>query len=99
MSDRLDQFYRPVHRQNLAFARRHTAGAAAIGTGLLVGLLGSHIAGPTRLNQPAQTLADLMRGNLDLIIMGRPSTLLQGLQLSGHRRSLLQQIGQPLFQL
>ena len=97
MSHGFDQFDWPDHRMDLAAFGLHAAVLPALGTLDLGLLLGSHLAGSRRLNQPAQTLANFVSRHLDLVVVRRPRPLLGGLQLSGDLGSLFQQNGEFLF--
>ena len=90
MSDRFDQLDRTVHRMNfppiyLGAARSPTVGTIAFGA-----LLGCHFASPIRLNHPAQSLAYFMGGYFDLVVVWRPRTLLDGLDLTRNVSCLLE---------
>lgn len=57
-----------------------------------------HFSRPLTLRQPAETLPQRMRVQLNLIVVRRPCPLLHPLQLRCYRRRLLQQISQLLLQ-
>lgn len=57
-----------------------------------------HFPRPLALNQPAQTLAQGVRRQLDLVIVRSSTPLLESLQLRRHRRRFLQQKFQLLLQ-
>jgi hypothetical protein len=61
-------------------------------------MLQSHIGGPSGLNHLAQSLANFVGRDLNLIEMGRAGALLSGLDLGGHASGLLQQIGKFFIQ-
>jgi hypothetical protein len=99
MSHGFDQFDWPVHRMDFATLGLHTAGLPAVRTLDLDLLLGSDVSGSRRLNQLAQTLADFVSRNLDLVVVRRPRPLLGSLQLGRNLRGLFQQFGEFLFQM
>jgi len=78
--------------------RPHRALPPAIGTSRVRQAARRHFAGSLALNHPAQTLPQRVRRQLDLIEMRRLASLLDPLQLDGHRRCLLQQIFQFFLQ-
>ncbi|MFG0291420.1 MAG: hypothetical protein ACF8CQ_24865 [Rhodopirellula sp. JB044] len=98
MSNRFGQFDGAVHRVDLPPGRFDAALLATVRTLHLPSLLESHIGGPCGLNHLAQSLANFVGGNLDLIEMGRPDTLFFCLDLGGHLSGLLQQIGKFFIQ-
>jgi hypothetical protein len=94
VGNRFGQFDGAIHRVDLPPGRFDATGLAAVGTLHLPGVFQSYIGGPCGLNHLAQTLANFVGGNLDLIEMGRPGALLLGLDLGRHVSGLLQQIGE-----
>jgi hypothetical protein len=65
---------------------------AAVGTGHLLHVLGRDFPSPLGLDHATQPLPHFMSRDLDLIEMGRPSTLIEGLQLRCYRRRSFQLI-------
>jgi hypothetical protein len=76
----------------------HAAILAAVGTVHSPGLLQSHIGGSGGLDHLAQSLANFVGRDLDLIEMRRAGALLLGLDLGGHVGGLLQQINKFFIQ-
>ncbi len=78
--------------------RLHPALPPAIRTSRVRQASRHHFPRPLTLNHPAQPLAQRMRRQLDLIVVWRPTSLLDSLKLRRHRRRLLQQIFQLFLQ-
>jgi hypothetical protein len=74
-----DQIDWPVHRMDFAAFGLDVAELAAVAALDLGLLLGSRLAGSRRLNHPAQTLANFVSRQLDLVVV-RP--LIHSLQFS-----------------
>ena len=83
---------------NLASVALGAAGLSAVGAIHLERLIAGDVVGPGRLNHPAKLLSDLVRGNLDLVVVRCPGALFGGLDLRGDLGGLLQQIGKFLIQ-
>lgn len=83
MGNCFDQLDRAVHRMNLPLVDLDAARSSTVGTINFGRLIGCHFAGPVRLNQAAKSLANVVGGQFDLIIMRRPRSLLDGLDLAG----------------
>jgi hypothetical protein len=98
MSDRFDQLDRPVHRMNFSPAHLDGAGQSASRTIAFRALLGCHFAGPGRLNHAAQSLADFVSRNLDLVVVRCPWSLLDGLDLGSNICCLLENSSELFFQ-
>jgi len=64
---------------HLASLGLDSAGLPASGTVDVRGLFRRHVTGPGRLNHAAQLLTDVVRRQLDLIVVRRPFSLLHGL--------------------
>jgi hypothetical protein len=77
---------------DLPLLRLHAALPPAIRTSRVRQASRHHFSRPLALNHPAQLLAQGVRGELDLIVVGSSTPLLDPLKLRRHRRSLLQQI-------
>ena len=98
MSDRFDQPDRAVHRLNFPPAYLDGTRHSALGTITFGALLGCHFAGTTRLNHAAQSLADFVRRDLDLVVVRRPRPLLDGLNFASNVSCLLEDFGEFLFE-
>jgi hypothetical protein len=98
MSGRFNQLNRAVHRLNFPLAYLDGTRQPALGTITFGALLGCHFAGPTRLNHAAQSLADFVGRDLNLVVVRRPRPLLDGLDLGGDVRCLLEDSGEFLFE-
>lgn len=98
MSDRFDQFNQSVHRMNFPLAYLHLTGLSTVGTIAFEALPGCHIAGPVRLNHTAQSLANFMSRDFDLVVVRRPRALFDGLKLAGNISRLLENFGEFFFQ-
>jgi hypothetical protein len=74
------------------------ARSTALGTGDFADLPGRHVACLLLLNQSTELLADFVGGNFDLVVMGDPRPLFDGLNLAGDIRRLLQTFRKFLFE-
>ena len=83
---------------NLPLADLHRASSPAVRASGLNLLLGRDLPRPRRLNQAAQTLACLVGGHFNLIVMRRPRPLLDSLQLTGDIGRLLENLRKFSFQ-
>ena len=98
MGDRFDQLDRTVHRMNFPLVRLDTARSTTGRTIAFGMLLSCHLAGPARLNQAAQSLANFVGGEFDLVVVRCPRTLLDSLDLAGNVRCLFENFSKFLFQ-
>lgn len=90
MSHGFHKFERAVHAVRRAGFRFHRAQSGAAGAGRLPQGDRGHLPRPLDLHEPAEPLAQFVRGQFDLIEMRRARALLSGLNLRRQGRSLLQ---------
>lgn len=81
MSHVFGEFDGPVHRTHLPSVGMHLTLSPTVRTSRLVQVFTSDFAGSSRLNHPAQLLADLVSRQFDLVEMRRLLALIRGLQL------------------
>jgi hypothetical protein len=89
VGDRFRQFDRPVHGVDVSNLHLDFAHLVAVWTTRAFEFFDSHFASPFPLNGPAQSLASIVSGELNVVEVRHPIALLASLKFGGNGGCLL----------
>ena len=98
ISNGFGDFHRPGNGRDLSQSRFYGTLVATLRTLCFGRVCGRNFTRSILLNHPTQSLTDFVSRDFDLIIMRRPRSLVERLQLTGNSRCMAKNSGEFVFE-